>query len=186
MFPVEKPSMLNAIARGAMGENIPPGTVSLSGLLDENALDRIAETVGTKLWNGFLTFGSASAGVLAIMLIIRLIKLVVDTIIHGYALHSMYGWSIHLLGAIWSSVAHLLLHLGGRTTRPSSSSGTTEEAPTTLLNPITPSPSEDQHPTPKTRVTHKYTFVKEPTESDSVSYSALRRYLKEDTDKQSA
>jgi len=41
----------------------------------------------------------ASVGVLAIF-VIRMVKLVVDTIIHGYALHSIYGWSLHLLGAV--------------------------------------------------------------------------------------
>jgi len=47
---------------------------------------------------------------MAIFIIIRLIKLIVDTIIHGYTLYTVYGWSI-LLGALWSSVANLLLHL---------------------------------------------------------------------------
>lgn len=112
MFPVEKPSMLNTIAHGAMGGNVPPGTVSLSNLLDEQTLDRIAEGAGRKLWRGFISFGSASAGVLAIFVIARAIKLIIDTIIHGYALHSIYGWSIHLLGAVWSSVTNLLIHLG--------------------------------------------------------------------------
>ena len=42
----------------------------------------------------------------------RLIKLMVDTIIHGYAIYRLYGFSIHLLGAIWNSVTQLLLHLG--------------------------------------------------------------------------
>lgn len=40
MFPVEKPSMLNTIARGAMGQSIPAGVISMAGLLDEEALDR--------------------------------------------------------------------------------------------------------------------------------------------------
>lgn len=72
------------------------------------------ERFGEKAWKGFVTFGSASAGVLAIFIIIRVAKLLIDTAIHGYALHSMYGWSVHLLGAVWSSVTHLLLHLGGQ------------------------------------------------------------------------
>lgn len=76
-------------------------------------MEKIAENAGARLWRGFVTFGSASAGVLAIFILVRLIKLIVDTIIHGYALHSVYGWSLHLLGAIWSSVTHLLLHLAG-------------------------------------------------------------------------
>jgi len=34
--------------------------------------------------------------------------------IHDYVLHSDYGCSIHLLGAIWSSITHLLLHLASK------------------------------------------------------------------------
>lgn len=112
MFPMEKPSMLNTIAHGAMGGRVPPGTISLSNLLDEQSLDRIAEGAGRRLWQGFVSFGSASAGVLAIFVIVKTIKLIIDTVIHGYALHSIYGWSIHLVGAIWTSVTNLLLHLG--------------------------------------------------------------------------
>jgi len=31
--------------------------------------------------------------------------------LHGYTLHTIYGWSIHLIGALWDSVTNLLLHL---------------------------------------------------------------------------
>lgn len=112
MFPMEKPSMLNTIARGAMGQDIPPGSFSMMNLMDEESLNRIAESAGARLWQGFVTFGSASAGILAIFMTIRFIKLIIDTIIHGYALYSIYGWSLHLLGAIWTSVTNLLLYLG--------------------------------------------------------------------------
>jgi hypothetical protein len=117
MFPVEKPAMLHTIAKGAMGHYIPPGSLSMTNLLDEQTIDRIAESAGIKIWRIFTSFGSASAGVIGIILIFRLIKLVVDTVIHGYALHSIYEWSIHLIGAIWASVTSLLLHLG-RTPKP--------------------------------------------------------------------
>lgn len=112
MFPVEKPAILNVLARGAMGQAIPAGTVSITSLLDEASLDKIAQNTSKRIWHGFLDFGSASAGILAIIIIVRLAKLVIDTIIHGYALHSIYGWSLHLLGALWASVTSLLLHLG--------------------------------------------------------------------------
>ncbi|KAL6266159.1 hypothetical protein P5V15_003019 [Pogonomyrmex californicus] len=36
----------------------------------------------------------------------------IDTVVHDYTLHIVYGWSIHLLGAIWDSITHLLLLLG--------------------------------------------------------------------------
>jgi hypothetical protein len=112
MFSVEKPAMLNTIARGAMGQRIPEGSISMRNLLDEKSLDKIPESAGACIWKGFITFGSASAGVLAVFIIARLMKLIIDTIIRAYAFHSFYECGIHLLAAKWSSVTHLLLHLG--------------------------------------------------------------------------
>ena len=43
---------------------------------------------------------------------IRGIKLIIDTIIHGYALYTVFGWSFHSIAAIWDSVTNLILHLG--------------------------------------------------------------------------
>ncbi|EFN65203.1 hypothetical protein EAG_10155 [Camponotus floridanus] len=80
MFPMEKPSMLNTIARGAMGQEIPAGSLSLANLLDEESLNQIAENAGARLWKTFITFGSASAGVLAIFMIMKFMKLIIDTI----------------------------------------------------------------------------------------------------------
>lgn len=111
MFPAEKPALLNSVARGingySMGGNSPP----LHQLLDEDALAKIAKSTAAKLWGGFLIFGSATAGVIGIFVIIRIIKIIIDTAIHGYALHTVYGCGFQLLGALWSSVTHLLLHL---------------------------------------------------------------------------
>jgi len=71
---MEKPSILNTIARGAMGQRIPE-SISMMNLLDEQSLDKIAESAGTHLWRGFITFGSANAGILAVFIIVQLIKL---------------------------------------------------------------------------------------------------------------
>jgi len=80
MFPMEKPSMLNTIARGAIGQRIPEVSISIMNLLDERSLDKIAESAGIHHnWKDFITFGSASAGVLAVFIIVRLIKLIIDT-----------------------------------------------------------------------------------------------------------
>lgn len=48
------------------------------------------------------------------MLVLKLAKLVIDTLIHRYALHTIYGWSLHLIEAASTSVTHLLLLLGQR------------------------------------------------------------------------
>lgn len=63
--------------------------------MDEESLDKIAANTGYKLQGAFVTFGSASAGVIAI------IKFVADTLIHEYALHKIYRWNLHLVGALW-------------------------------------------------------------------------------------
>jgi len=72
MFPVEKPSMLNTIARGALGETIPSGSISMLNLFDEDAINKLADSATKRVWKGFVTFGSASAGVLAIFIIVQI------------------------------------------------------------------------------------------------------------------
>ncbi|EZA48410.1 hypothetical protein X777_13882 [Ooceraea biroi] len=115
MFPAEKPALLNTMARGITGHVIPDDTMSIYNLLDEASLNKIAESTAHRIWGGFITFGSATAGVFGILLVVRLVKLTVDTMIHGYALHSAYGCSLYVLGAIWSSLTHLLLYLARST-----------------------------------------------------------------------
>lgn len=126
MEPAEKPAILNTLLRGVSGQHIPKGQISLYNLMDEEALDKIATSTSQRLWGAFVTFGSASAGVIAIFMILRLIKYIADTVIHGYALHSIYGWSVHLVGALWGSLTHLLLHLA-RT--PTEEKAETEQKP---------------------------------------------------------
>jgi len=111
MFPAEKNGILNTMARGVKGEPTISQGISFSHLLDENTLQKITENTWKKIWGTFLSFGSTSAGVIGIYFCIRTIKLIIDTVIHGYALHTIYGWSLHLIGALWDSVTNLLLHL---------------------------------------------------------------------------
>jgi len=83
MFPVEKSSMQIIIARGVTGQRIPQGSIYIINPLDEKSRDKIAESTGACICKLFITFGSASAGTLAIFIIARLVKLIFDTIIHG-------------------------------------------------------------------------------------------------------
>jgi len=78
---------------------------------DEASLQKIADSIASRIWSGFITFGSATAGVFGVLITIRLIKLTIDIAIHGYALHSAYGCSLYILGAIWSSLTNLLLYI---------------------------------------------------------------------------
>lgn len=112
MFPAERPAVLNTVARGIMGHSTILHGGSLANLIDEASIEKIAISTWQKFWSKFLIFGNISAGFLGIYLLVRGIKLVLDTVVHGYALHTVYGWSMYLLGAIWDSLTQLLLHLG--------------------------------------------------------------------------
>ncbi|XP_043270285.1 uncharacterized protein [Venturia canescens] len=112
MFPLEKPVVIDNIVRGINGESTVNQGERFVNLLDENSIKHIAESAWKHTWGRFIQFGTASAGFIGILLIFRAIKLIVDTIVHGYALHTVYGWSIYLLGAVWSSITNLLIHLG--------------------------------------------------------------------------
>jgi len=92
-----------------------PGFVnggSFSNLLDEASIEKIVMSAWEKFWNKFLIFGNVSAGIIGLYISARIIKLILDTIVHGYALHTVYGWLMFLIGVIWDSLTNLLLHLG--------------------------------------------------------------------------
>lgn len=114
MMPAERPALLNTIARGAAGRPIDQGSISISGLMDENTFNKMVKSSINKMWSGFITFGTASAGLLGAYMVFKTAKVLIDSLIHGIALHSIYGWSFYLIGAIWDSLTNLLIHLGNR------------------------------------------------------------------------
>lgn len=118
MFPAERPAVLNTLGRGVMGRTVTLQGGSLSNLIDTVSVEKIAISTWQKFWNKFLIFGNFSAGCIAVYLLIRIAKLILDTLVHGYALHTVYGWSVYLLGAIWDSLTQLLLHLGRKKPHP--------------------------------------------------------------------
>ena len=143
MFPMEQPALINSFAKAATGHRIPHSGITISNLLDEDALSKIASSAGERIWGGFLTFGTASAGILGVWIVFKAIKLLIDTIIHGYTLHSIYGWSLHLLGAVCSSITHLLLYLGKRAESKRPPSPTMEaDNPEVIIHQPTPQASQ--------------------------------------------
>ena len=61
-------------------------------------MDKIAESAWGRFWIIFTNFGTTGACLIGIIIIIRGIKLIADTVIHGHALRRLFGWSLHLLG----------------------------------------------------------------------------------------
>ena len=117
MFPVERPSLLNEVAREMHGQ-VTSHEGALMKLLTEDTMEKIVESTGAKLWEKFMTFGTASAGIIAIFLIIQIIKMVIEIIINGFLLHRIYGWSVHMMGVIWGSITQCLLQMGNKAKIP--------------------------------------------------------------------
>lgn len=173
MFPAERPSVLNTVARGIMGQPSVLHGGSLSNLLDEASIEKIATSAWERFWSKFLIFGNVSAGILGIYLCVRGVKLILDTFVHGYALHTVYGWSIYLIGAIWDSVTQLLLHLGkgkpGRDPEANKENQTSELSEKESRNPrtvptipeapaMTTQPQPIIYPLPQLREANSYNF----------------------------
>lgn len=87
------------------------GSPSIYNALNEDILDHLAESAWAGTWGKFTGFDTYCAGIIGIIMCLRIIKLVADTILHGYALHTVYGWSLNLVAVLWDSFTHLLLHL---------------------------------------------------------------------------
>ncbi|KAK2578446.1 hypothetical protein KPH14_012586 [Odynerus spinipes] len=135
MFPVEKSAVLNTFARGYTGQDIDQETMSLYHLMDEQTLDKIAQSTMGKIWDGFMTFGSISAGILMIFVILFIIKTIADAIIRGIAMHSAYGCSIYLFAALWDSIATLLLQRAPKTQNKDETAPSEDESRGTNATP---------------------------------------------------
>ncbi|KAL7289543.1 hypothetical protein TKK_0016517 [Trichogramma kaykai] len=109
MFPVERPALLNEVARDMHSTTVTDRDGAIFKLINDHSIDSIIASAWSRMWSKFTTFGNISAGIIAILVIIHVIKGVVSIILNGVALHRVYGWSIHLLGALWDSLAHFLL-----------------------------------------------------------------------------
>ncbi|OXU21922.1 hypothetical protein TSAR_008108 [Trichomalopsis sarcophagae] len=73
IFPLEKSSVLNNVATGMPRKNIQGKGISINQFLDPEVLESLANNTWNHFWGKFLTFGTASTGVLSIILIARLL-----------------------------------------------------------------------------------------------------------------
>lgn len=74
MFPAEKPIVLNTLARGVMVQSTIKQGMWIMNLMYEQTLNGIAESAWEKFRSGFTNFGTASAGLIRIVITFRVIK----------------------------------------------------------------------------------------------------------------
>lgn len=144
-FPLEKPALLNSLVRGMTGKATVNQGGSLVNLFNQEEMEKLAQGAWDRLWAKFVNFGTVSAGVIAILMICQFIKLIIDTIIRCYTLHTVFGWSFRLLGAVFASITQLFMHLS-RT--PSPSAPDLERGETAPLNDQNIYPTINSKPSP--------------------------------------
>ena len=172
MFPAGKPMILNSLAREITGHPTINQGILLTYLFNQEVIDNIAESDWGRFWSVCTNFAITSACIIGLIIIIRGIKLIADTIIHGYALHRLFGWSLHLLGAFWDAVTNLLLHSG--TNRPA---GPPAESHQPLITALVPQNSIEE---PKSSTYNKNTnSVKDHNSTKTTPYphSELKKEL---------
>ncbi|KAL7299233.1 hypothetical protein TKK_0007827 [Trichogramma kaykai] len=118
VFPLERPSVLNQVAMTVSGRQSNRDGLTIAGFLDEAMLEKIANNTWTRIYSSFLNFGTVSAGIIGLIMLIRLIKLCIDATIRSYVLYEIFGFSFKLLGAMMASVTALLIHKDNRKERP--------------------------------------------------------------------
>ena len=150
MFPLERAAVLNTIARGMLGKNVTGEHYNPSYLFDGETLHKILKTTWEHFWGRFVAFGTLSSGILGIFVICRLIKFFIDTSLHAMALYSVYGFSIHIIGAVWDSLTQLLLHIGSEIRRQTETPivETQEDAPSVQQRVTPTAPQEIASTTP--------------------------------------
>ena len=116
MFPVEKPGFLNDLAREINSHPIEEDQGTMEKLLNDNAVGKIVESTWARIWEKFVSFGITSAGVIGALVIIQIIRSIASIIINAYALHQVYGFSIHILGAVGTGLTRLLISRNNKNT----------------------------------------------------------------------
>lgn len=112
MFPIEREAMINNMAREINGQVLDNRDGTIAKLLNERTINQIIESTWIKMWSKFMMFGTVSAGLISIFIICHVIKAFIGMILNGYIIHEVHGCSIHILGAVWSTLAHFLIYLG--------------------------------------------------------------------------
>ena len=106
MFPMERQSILNDVARSINNEPVHDYQ-GFQNLISENLLESMLTKKLNFLWTKAQIFGQFSSGFIAILMIFSTVKMIIETLVRGYTLHKIFGFSFKLLGEIFSSVTHL-------------------------------------------------------------------------------
>lgn len=98
MYPVEREVISNAIIRRILSPNEKDyQNLNIANLVDENHIKSIFAKAWKKSWVTLTMVGDIVSALVGLWMIFRVLKFVIDTAIHAYSLHGIYGWSWQIL-----------------------------------------------------------------------------------------
>ncbi|APG78701.1 putative glycoprotein [Hubei odonate virus 11] len=122
MLASSQSALTKIITSKFIGKDIDSQGSSIHTYIDEDIMAHITTNFFVKAWGVFSNFGQIMSGLLGFIIIGKLFKLVVDSIMNGIALYRVYGFSIALMGCIWDNVAHLLISFRKKDKKPTAPS----------------------------------------------------------------
>ncbi|UOW66029.1 glycoprotein [odonatan chu-related virus 136] len=102
-------ALTKIITNKFIGRDIDSQGSSIHTYIDEDVMSRITKNFFVKAWGVFSSFGQIMSGCLGFIIVGKLLKIIIDSVMNGIALYRVYGFSIALLGCVWDNVAHLLI-----------------------------------------------------------------------------
>ncbi|DAZ90404.1 TPA_asm: putative glycoprotein [Periplaneta americana mononega-like virus] len=109
MYPGERDAALNILGRGYIGQIMVPQGQGVGALLTQKDLSSISTGIFKEMWGFLGSFGAYASGFVGVYIIIRAVKLLLNSIVNGAMLYKMFGLSIKLFACVWTNATSWLL-----------------------------------------------------------------------------
>lgn len=97
------------MARGTTGYVITQDDISIKNLLKTKRVKEMLEEKMENFWKKVMIFGTTVSSIIGIISILQILRMVINTFIHAHTPHEFYGWSIHLIAALFDALTYKLV-----------------------------------------------------------------------------
>ena len=110
MFHSERSAISNVLALTVSGMSNDKQSLHMENLLNDSIIENVISAYWKRAWGWFSRIGEITSGLVGIYFVSRIIKFLLDTAIHAWALYPLYGMSWRLVGMFWDTLTFCLVH----------------------------------------------------------------------------
>lgn len=118
MFPSERHAIGNVMTQSVMGHDTDTRNLDIMNLLSSSHVSKISSYIQST-WSGLSYFGSFTASIFGILVIVRIVKFCISTVINVQIIRSIHGWSWNIFAAFLNSLTAFVVHRHHRRSRES-------------------------------------------------------------------